>query len=131
MPAENVEIVRSIYDAGNRGDWDAAFCDAHPDFEVTLQRAPSAAPLRGREEVQGWIQDLFAAFEWWSTEPEEFFEGGDRVVAFVRIRSRPKGSTAEVEVRVGHLWTIRDGKLVSLRTFPEPEKALEAAGLRE
>ena len=44
---------------------------------------------------------------------------------------RPKGSSAEVENRTGQLWTLRGGKTVSMRLFPEPEKALEAAGLRE
>ncbi len=131
MSRENVEIVRSIYDAGNRGDWDTAFRDAHPDFEVRLERAPSAEPLRGREDVQEWIQDLLAPFESSNAEPEEFFESDDQVVAFVAIRSRPHGSSAEVEVRVGHLWTIRDGTVLSLRTFPKREKALEAAGLEE
>ncbi|MCD6016551.1 MAG: hypothetical protein K0R88_2635 [Solirubrobacterales bacterium] len=29
MSQENVELVRRVYDAINRTDWDAAFCDAH------------------------------------------------------------------------------------------------------
>jgi hypothetical protein len=29
------------------------------------------------------------------------------------------------------LWTLREGKAVSMRTFPEPEKALEATGIEE
>ena len=36
-----------------------------------------------------------------------------------------------IEIRNGHLWALRDGKALSLWIFPEPEKALEAAGLRE
>jgi ketosteroid isomerase-like protein len=56
---------------------------------------------------------------------------GDQVVVFVRIRARPKDSSAEIELRTGHLWTIRDGKVVSMRFFPKPKEALEAAGLSE
>jgi len=52
-------------------------------------------------------------------------------VAVVHLRVRPKGTTAEIENRTGHLWTIRNGKVVSMRLFPQPEKALEAAGLSE
>ncbi len=131
MSDENVELVRSIYEAFNRRDWDAGFRDAHPDFEFTIQRGPSTGTHRGREEVQGLLEDQAAAFDVWIVEPERFFETGDRIVAFVRFHLRPKGSTAEFEIRIGHLWTIRDGKVSSVRGFPEREKALEAAGLRE
>jgi hypothetical protein len=33
MSQENVEIIRSVHDALNRNDRDAAFRDAHPDIE--------------------------------------------------------------------------------------------------
>ena len=52
-------------------------------------------------------------------------------MVFVRLRARPKGSSAAIEIRNGHLWTTRVGELVSMRIFPEPGKALEAGGLRE
>ena len=32
-------------------------------------------------------------------------------------------------VRNGHIWTIRDGRIVSMRSFPDPQKAFEAVGL--
>jgi hypothetical protein len=44
---------------------------------------------------------------------------------------RPRGSSAEIELRNGHLWTIRDGMVVSMRMFAKPEEALEAAGIEE
>jgi ketosteroid isomerase-like protein len=131
MSHENVEMVRAAYDAFNRRDWDATFRDAHPDFEFTIQRGPSAGTHRGREQVQALLQDQAAAFDVWAVEVEEVFDSGDQVVAFVRFRLRPKGSSAEFEIRIGNLWTFRNGKVVSTRSFPEREKALEAAGLSE
>ena len=44
---------------------------------------------------------------------------------------RPRGSSTEIENRTGQLWTIQDGMVVSVRMFPKPEQALEAAGLSE
>ena len=132
MSQENVEVVRQVYEAFNRGDWDAVFRDLHPNFELTTPtRGLDAGIFRGREEGQGYWEDFFRPYEAVTTEPVEFFERGDLLVAFVRTRGRPKGSSAEVEVQTGHLWTFRDGTAVSLRLFPEHEKALEAAGLRE
>ena len=57
MSQESVEIVRRVYDALNRGDWDAALRDAHPDFEMTTQRGLDAGTLRRREVVQRFVQD--------------------------------------------------------------------------
>ena len=54
------------------------------------------------------------------------------VVAIVNNRLRPKGGTSgEFEYRSGEIWTIRDGATLSMVGFPNPEGALEAAGLRE
>ena len=70
-----------------------------------------------------------AAFDEGIAEPEEVLESGDQVVVVVKTRARPRGSSAEIEIRNGHLWTFRDGKVASMQVFPQPEKALEAAGL--
>jgi ketosteroid isomerase-like protein len=132
MSQENVEIVRAIYEAVNRDDWDAAFRHAHANFELTLaERSLDAGTHRGRRKVQAIFQDQREAFGASVIEPERLIERGDQVVAIVRTRLRPKGSSAEFEIRNGHVWTIRDGAVVSMRGFPEPEKALEAVGLSE
>src|SRR6266545_2705094 len=132
MSEENVEIVRRMYEAIGRDDWEGAFRDVHPDAEwETDPRVPNAGIYRGREEIQRFFEDQAAPFEESAIEPEEFFAQGDHVVAFVRVRRRPKGSTAEVEYRIGTLWTVRNGEIVRGQGFAERQKALEAAGLRE
>ncbi len=131
MSRENAEIVRRVYDALNRNDVDAAFRDAHPDIEVTFQRGPLAGTHRGPETPQAVFNDMRAAFDGWIIEPSEVLESGNQVVAIVKNRVRPKGSDVEFETRNGHLWTIRDGTILSLEGFPNPDEALEAAGLGE
>jgi ketosteroid isomerase-like protein len=129
MSQENVETVRRVYDALNHGDWDAVFRDTHPDFEVMTQRP--AVTQRRREGVQGFLEDYIAAFDSMVLQPDEFIENGDQVVALVTRRARPRGGSGEIVVRNGHLWTLRDGTILSMKTFPDPEKAIEAAGLSE
>ena len=124
-----MRTIGAVYEPLNRGDWEGVFRDAHPDFEITTQRGPTAGTYRGQQAAKKQVQDLLAPFETWTMEPEEFFEGGDHVVVFVKVRSRPKGATADMEVRNGHLWTVRDGTITSLRTFAVREEALEVAGL--
>jgi ketosteroid isomerase-like protein len=131
LSQENVELVRSVYDALNRSDWDAVFRDMDPDVEVTFQRGPAAGTHRQREAVQGFLEDYLAAFDGMVFVPDELLDTGDQVVALVTRRARAKGGSSEMVVRNGHIWTVRDGTILSMRSFPDPEKALEASGLRE
>jgi ketosteroid isomerase-like protein len=134
MSAEHadIEILRAGYEALSRGEWDEAFRNFDPDFELTTANLiPNPGVYRGREVARQFFEDLMEPFEEIHIEPEEIFHRGETIVFFVRIRSRPAGTTATLENRVGHLWTMRDGKATRMRLFPRREEALEAAGLRE
>ncbi len=132
MSQADIEMLRIGYEAVSRGDWDAPARFAHPEFELqTAARVVNPGIYRGTEEVRRFFEDLFAPFEEVVVEPEEFFERGDQIAVFVLTRLRPTGSSAVVENRIGHLWTMRDGKATRLQVFPRREEALEAAGLRE
>jgi ketosteroid isomerase-like protein len=71
--------------------------------------------------------------EWDDDEliPEEFADGGDRVVATVRFRARGRGSGIEVDARLYDVFTLHDGKIVRMDQFSERSEALEAVGLSE
>jgi uncharacterized protein len=132
MLQADIETLRAGYEATNRGDWDAAFRGAHPDFEwKTDGRVPGAGTYRGREQVRRFLEDQREPFEEVVVEPQEFFERGDRIVVFVLTRLRPRGSSAVVENPIGHLWTMRDGKAVRCEGFAVREEALAALGLSE
>lgn len=125
-----VASVRDAYEAWNQGDWDVASAALHPEFEwTTAPQVPNAGVYRGREAVKAFFKDQGAAFDHWAVEPEEFLEGDDRVVAFIKIRAVPKGSSKEIEIRIAHLWTFRGGKAIAGQAFPRREEALVAAGL--
>jgi len=128
MSQEDVEIVRRCYAALDRRDWESLWREAHAAFELRTQLE---RPQLGPNEAQAFIEDQFAAFESWKVEPEELLESDDQVVALVVVRSRPRGSSAEITIKIAHVWTLRDGKVLVIETFPQREKALEAAGLLE
>jgi hypothetical protein len=131
MSQADIEMLRTGYEAFNRGDWDAALGAAHPDMELkTADRVINPGTYRGSETVRQFFEDLFEPFEEVVAEPQEFFERGDQIAVFVLVRSRPRGSSAVVENRIGHVWTLRDGKVAHFQIFPEREKALEAIGLK-
>ncbi len=132
MSEADIEVLRAGYEAVSRGDWDTPTRFAHPEFELqTADRVVNPGIYRGTEEVRRFFEDLFEPFEEVVVEPEEFFERGDQIAVFVLARFRPAGSSAVVENRIGHLWTMREGKAARLQVFPRREDALEAAGLEE
>ncbi len=128
MSDEHRETLRLVYEAYNRGDWTGTLSRMHRDIEWKTTRT---GRHRGHEEVRRFMEDMREPFEEVMVEPDEWFDHGDRIVVFLRIRARPRGSDAVAENRVGHLWTMRDGKAIRCETFPRREEALEAAGLSE
>ena len=60
---------------------------------------------------------------------EEAQEQGNLVVT-LGDRAR-RGSGSVLDMRIGQMWTFRDGKVIRYQTFPTWEQALESAGLRE
>jgi ketosteroid isomerase-like protein len=131
MSQEKVEILRRMYEAASRGDWESAFRDVHPDCEATFMAGFTAGTYQGREEIEAGLSDV-RSFDVWISEPLEFFESGDQIVVIVRNRLRPKGGTGgEFEYRNGQIWTFRDGTIVSLVQYATPEETLEAMGLSE
>jgi ketosteroid isomerase-like protein len=130
MTPTDVEALQTRYEASGRSDWESFFADVHEDFElVTPERGPlGSATIPGSAGAIQAFTDFFGPYEEVAIEPERFFERGDRTVVFFLMRSRPSGSSKAVEIHAAHLWTMRDGLPARLEIFPQPEKALKAAG---
>ena len=132
MSEADIEQIRARYEAVGSGDRAAVFRDVGPGFTLkTPDRVPNAGTYFGSDEANGFMADFWAPFEEVFVEPQEFVENGDQIVVFLRVRSRHKGSSAFVEIRVAAVWTKRDGKPLRCEMFPQPEQALEAAGIEQ
>jgi ketosteroid isomerase-like protein len=130
MSQTDIENICARYLAVSRGDRGAVFRDVGPGFTLkTPDRVPNAGTYLGGEEANRFMVDFWAPFEEVKVEPQEFLENGDRIAVRLRVRSRHRGSSAFVEIHVGVVWTMRDGKPIMCEMFPEQEKAIEAAGL--
>jgi uncharacterized protein len=132
MSQENVELVRGGHEAFARGDVDAVLGGLDPEIEVRPPREfPGEDSYHGHAGFLAYSERWVGSWEEYRLIPEEFIDAGDRVVVAYRAVGRGKGSGIEVETRMAHVWTIREGKAVRLEMFRTPAEALEAAGLRE
>lgn len=129
MSGENVEIVRRLYEAMNTRDADAVTELAHPDVEWIPDSRVGEGPIRGRDNVIRFFAERAAMLDELRAETERCWGNDDRVLVFVRVTGRGHASGAEFEIRIGHLWTLRDGVVVRGEGYGDRGKALEAAGV--
>ena len=71
------------------------------------------------------MSDVDDVFDDWHSEDERYLDAGSgRVVFTYRVVGRGKGSGAPVDEEIAIVWTIRDGKVLRGKVFPDPEEAL-------
>ena len=130
MPdSPNIEFVRAVVDALNRGDWEAALADAAPTFEYDLSRTDS--PLRGIHPLVRMprvLDEFLGSWESVTYEPEELIESGEHVVMPFTTHFRGRDGI-EMQTRATWVWTLRDGTMQRLTLYQERDEALAAAGV--
>jgi ketosteroid isomerase-like protein len=132
MSEENVEIVRAILKAWNRGDYSAALelVDHNVEVEAALGLTLDGM-YRGHAEGSRFLADFWGEFEDFRTEFEECIPVGDSVFVAAHHHGRGRTSGIEVEMRNWQVFTVRGGKVVRYQMFSTRQQALEAAGLEE
>ena len=132
MSEENVEVVRSVYEAWGRDDLPgpAHFFDEQIEY-INPPGAVEAGTRHGLAAFSSAVRDAFEGWESWQIEPERLIPAGERVAVVVRYRAHWRVSGVDVEAHESALWTIRGGKVVRYEWFHGPNDALEAAGLSE
>ena len=60
---------------------------------------------------------------------DELVDHGDQAIARHRQRGLGASSGAAAELEQGLIYTLRDGLIVRVEIYGDPEKALEAVGL--
>jgi uncharacterized protein len=131
MSEENVEVVRRIIEATQRGDWDAAIEDYDQDVILDQSRMPGGGVYRGHEGLREFYGRWFGAWEDLRIEPERVIDAGNHVVDINETTGRGRSSGVVVKMRSANVWTIARGKVVRQVGFPVASDALEAAGLSE
>ena len=92
----NLDLVRSIYAAWERGDFSSAEW-AHPDIEYAWVGGPERGSGRGVTEMREALRNFLAPWEDFRAEVEEYREM-DRERVLVLIHHRGRGKTSGLEL---------------------------------
>jgi ketosteroid isomerase-like protein len=128
MSEENVEIVRAMTEAFQRGDAEKALSLFSEDviFEPLV-----AGPYHGRagvvEQMTVWMEE----FDDYWFEIEELIDAGDRVVLVWRHGGKGRTSGIQTEDGGATVFTVEGDLISHASVYVDRPKALEAAGLSE
>ena len=126
MPEGNVQIISSLYEAFSRRDMQALLALLDPQIEVRQTALlPWGGTYQGYEGIMSFATRLLEHLDS-QVEPEEFVEANDAVVAIGRTRGRVRANDREFDVRIVHVWTVKEGKALRFEAYIDTPKMLQA-----
>jgi ketosteroid isomerase-like protein len=131
----NLDLVRSIYAASDRGDFLSSVEWADPEIEFVIADGPSPGRPMGLTEMTKFWRDFLDNWEAWSVEADEYLElDEERVLMLNHFSGRGKTSGVEIghlRARGAGLFHIRSGRVTRVVLYWERERALADLGLAE
>ncbi len=129
MSQVNVELVRRGVDAR---DVEALVGLCSPRFEMHATGVVGEpVHYRGADGIRQYFLDVaehWAAFDF---QIEQIHDRGDQVLVIGRRTARGRASGVDVASREAFVVALEQGRITSLRSFRDPEQALDAVGLAE
>ena len=135
MSEENVEVVRSIFAAWDRGDYRSSDW-AHPEISFVVADGPTPGSWTGVAEMAEAWREMLSAFEELRSEADEYRAlDEERVLALMHFRGRGKTSGMEVgdiQMKGANVFHVRGGKVTRLVLYWDRERAFaDDVGLEE
>jgi ketosteroid isomerase-like protein len=133
VASRNLELVRSICEAWERGEFGAVDW-AHPDIEYVLagDRPTSDSWTGVVGMAEGWT-DWLKTWQEFRAEAEEYRElDEERILVFHRLSGRGKTSgldLAQAQAQGAALFHLSDGRVTRLAIYRERDQALADLGL--
>ena len=132
MASANLELVRSIYAAWERGDFTSAEW-AHPEIEYVMEMGISSSTWTGPRGLVEGTREWMGVWKDMSFAAHEYRElGNDRMLVLFRFSGTGRTSGLAVdEIRAmgAHVFHIRNGKVTKLVAYFDHKRALADLGL--
>jgi ketosteroid isomerase-like protein len=128
--SRNTETVQEIYASFGRGDIPAILGKLREDIEwehdALDHGVPWLLPRRGKAEVGRFFETL-SQIEFKRFEPVAILEGGDQVVATIRLDLVVKATGGAIRDLEAHLWTFDEsGRVARFRHLADTHQHVVA-----
>ena len=124
MSAENVAVVRSVYENFASGDIPAVLAVLSPDvewIESPHSYLPHHGTHHGPAEVAGKVFSMVVEnFDEFAVVPEHFHDAGDVVVVEGRAVGKTKKG-AVLDAAAAWVWTVRDGLAIANHNYHDTD----------
>ena len=132
MSQQNVDLVRSIYEAFAAGDVAAVLGAMSEDMvwnEAENFPYTDGNPYRGPQAILGGVfARLGTEWDGFAALPEEFLDAGDTVVVLGRYRGTHKATGKPLDAQLAHVWRVSDSKAVAFQQYTDTLAAARAVG---
>ena len=119
-------MVRQMFDAWNRGDYDAARDFFYPEVEVQAAVGADFDGIYKGHDGLARLMRFWGAFGTFRSDIEKCIPVGDAVVTLLHHHATGKRSGIDVEMRDWQVFTFRKDKIVRQRLFSTEAQALDA-----
>jgi ketosteroid isomerase-like protein len=130
VASTNLDIVRSIYAAWERGDYTSADW-ADPQIEFAFADGPEPGSWRGISNMSRRYSEWLSGWKDFSAAPEEYIVVDEkRILVLVHNRGRGRMSGLALDERsVANFFEISGGKVIRLVLYWNRNHALADLGL--
>lgn len=133
MSKQNVDLIRSIYDAFARGDVAGVLGSMASDIvwnEAENYPYADGNPYVGPEAVaKGVFARCVGDWDGFSAVPEEFLDAGDAVVVLGRYGGTHRVTGRKQHVQMVHVWRVADGKATRFQQHADTLQVARVSGL--
>jgi ketosteroid isomerase-like protein len=131
----NLDLVRSIYAAWERGDYFTSTDWADPEIEFVVMDGLNPGALSGVAALEANWREFQRAWEDYGMKAEDYRQLDDgRILVMARLSGRGKASGLEVTQtgsRAATIFTVRGGQVRKLVVYWDGDRALADLGLAE
>jgi ketosteroid isomerase-like protein len=116
----SLQIVKEIYRRFAEGDLEGFLSLCANDIEWVVNgpaELEKCRAFKGIDGVREFLTILDRTWHFTSFNPREFIDGGDRIVVLGEERGTDRHSGESFENRWAHVFTVRDGVVVTFREF--------------
>jgi ketosteroid isomerase-like protein len=129
--SDAIRILQRGYELIWREDrLEDALIGVDPEFEWVVPGHPEGDVRQGADATIAFFRDWIEPWDELQVDWDLLPAGPDRVLAILTMSGRGRESGAPVDMRVGQLWTFREGRAVRMVMYDDVDEALREAVVR-